>query len=150
MAAAKIFLRAGFPFNYNTNEAGDESGLKCEDKSLALQSQAEDADINVILRRFGVTGQMPASARTLTFQDFDGIFDFRTALEAVKAGEEAFMRLPAEVRGRFQNDPQSFVVFCSDPANLPELRKMGLAKEVPSGSPGEAVAPASAPAPSGG
>jgi len=25
MAAAKIFLRAGFPFNYNTNEAGDES-----------------------------------------------------------------------------------------------------------------------------
>lgn len=143
---AKIFLRAGFPFNYDTNAAGDESGLKCEDKSLALQSQAEDADINVILKRFGVTGQMPVSARPVTYQDFEGIFDFRTALEAVRAGEEAFMQLPAEVRSRFSHDPQVFVEFCSDPANLPELRKLGLAKEVVDGSPGEPVPAPAAPA----
>lgn len=142
---AKVFLRAGFPFNYDTNAAGDESGLKCEDKSLALQSQAEDADINVILKRFGVTGQMPVSARAVTYQDFEGIFDFRTALEAVRAGEEAFMQLPAEIRSRFSHDPQVFVEFCSDPANLPELRKLGLAKEEGDGSPSEPV-PAPAPA----
>lgn len=126
-----IQVRRGFPFNYDADEASFESGLECKDKSRTLQSQAQDADINVILKRFGVTGQLPQSARLPTFQDFEGIFDFRTALDAVREAEASFMSIPADIRRRFGDDPQEFVAFCSDPKNLDELRKLGLAPAAP-------------------
>ena len=37
------------------------------------------------------------------------------------------MTMPADVRARFNNDPALFVDFCSDEANLDEMRKLGLA-----------------------
>lgn len=127
MKHSAMVCRRGFPFNYDQEAVSIESGLKCEDGSKTLQSQKEDADINVIVKRFGVTGMLPQSLKLPTFQDFEGIFDFRTAMDAVKAAEAAFMGVPADIRRRFGNDPQEFVAFCSEPKNLDELRKLGLA-----------------------
>lgn len=127
----EVFVRSGFPFNYDQDRASQLSGLKCEDKSRTLQSQAQDADINVIVKRFGVTGQLPQVGSLPTFRDFEGIFDYRSALDAVREADRMFMEVPADIRGRFQNDPQRFVEFCSDPKNLDELRKMGLAPPAP-------------------
>lgn len=126
-----IFVRAGFPFNYDVDQASVLSGLECKDKSLTRQSEAQDADINVIVKRFNVTGQLPQGLRLPTYADFDGIFDFRTAMDAVRAAEAAFLQVPAEIRARFGNDPHLFVQFCSNPENLGELRKLGLAPEAP-------------------
>lgn len=120
-------VRAGFPFNYDQGDVSKKTGLECKDKSLTLQSQAAEADINTILKRFGVTGQLPMPERLPVFQDFAEIFDFRTALDQVREAQRLFMQVPADVRGRFQNDPQRFVEFCSDPANQDELVKLGLA-----------------------
>lgn len=103
-------------------------GLECLDESLTQQHQAEEADINTIVRRFGVTGHLPESARPVFFGDFDDVFDFQSAQNAVIAADRAFMALPADLRARFANDPQKFVEFCSDEANVEELRKLGLAK----------------------
>lgn len=121
-----MFIRSGFPFNYDTDEASEESGLDCKDPSLALQSQAEEADINTIVRRFGLTGQLPVGLRVPKFADFEGIFDFQTAMNVVRTAEEAFMQLPATVRSRFHNDPQELVAFVSDAANRAEAEKLGL------------------------
>lgn len=123
----KIFVRSGFPFNYDQMAASDDSGLHCRDKSLARQSEAESADINVLVKRFGVTGQLPMPSRLPTFQDFENIFDFRTAMDAVRQAEAAFLEVPAHIRARFSHDPQEFVEFCSRRENLEELRKLGLA-----------------------
>lgn len=106
---------------YEAGEAGE---------SLTVQSMAEDADINVMLQRFGVTGQMPQGAQMLTYGDFTGINDYQSAIHAVHDAEDRFMALPANVRARFENDPQQFLDFCTDKGNLPELRKLGLAPEV--------------------
>jgi len=95
--------------------------------SLTQQSQAEEADINTIVRRFGLTGHMPQSVRAPTWGDFDGVWDYRTALEAISEANNAFMEYPAAVRARFENDPAQFVDFCSDPANLGEMASLGLA-----------------------
>lgn len=104
------------------------TGVDCKDPSLAVQSQAEDADINVIVKRFGITGQVPQGVRPPTFEDFgDSVFDFQTAQNALVEAQRSFMAMPADVRKRFDNDPQQFVAFCSDEANLPEMRKLGLA-----------------------
>lgn len=121
----KAFVRTDG--NYDAAAASDESGLKCEDVSRTRQSDAEAADINKIVRDFGVTGQLPQGVRVPTYGDFDGVSDYREALEAIRSAEASFMAMPANVRDRFDNDPGAFVAFCSDPANLDEMRKLGLA-----------------------
>lgn len=103
-------------------------GLECKDESRAVQSQKEEADINTIVKRFGLTGQLPQSVRVPTYGDFgDEVFDYTSAMLAIRRADESFMAMPADVRARFQNDPQQFVEFCSDEKNLDEMRKLGLA-----------------------
>lgn len=114
------------PFGYDVDMASYESGLECLDVSLAKQSFAEEVDINTIVRRFGLTGQLPVGMRAPTYGDFTGVIDFQTAMNAVALANEAFDALPAEVRVRFHNDPQEFVVFCSDERNRAEAEKLGL------------------------
>lgn len=121
------FLRT--PYNYDVDAVSDETGLKCEDPSLAQQHSAEECDINYIVERFGVTGQLPENNRPMpTYGDFTGISDYRAALDAVAAADSAFMNLPAKVRERFDNDPALFVDFCSssDPADRSEAIELGL------------------------
>ena len=123
------FVRSAF--NYDTMEASDESSLKCLDKSLAHQSFAEETDINNIVAKFLKTGVAPESIRVPTFQDFEGIFDFQSAMQTMMQAEEAFMAMPGDVRARFNHDPAAFVGFCSDPANMAEAAALGLAVKRP-------------------
>lgn len=103
------------------------SDLDCADPSLAQQQFKDEVDINVLLERFRVTGEMPQGVRLPTYGDFTGISDYRQAAEAIRVAKDAFMSLPADVRKRFDNDAAAFVEFCSDKGNLEELRKLGLA-----------------------
>lgn len=127
MKPEKVFVRT--PYNHDRRAASLATALFCKDDSLASQSSKDESDINVIVRRFGVTGQMPRGVRLPTYGDFSQTFDYGSALRAIRSADAAFMRLPAEVRDRFGNDPARFVGFCSDVKNLPELREMGLANE---------------------
>lgn len=123
---AKPFIRN--PYNYDVDQASVDSGLECKDKSLTLQSQAQEADINVMLKRFAVTGLLPQVPRPPTYRDFDGIFDYRSAMDVINAADRSFKSLPAAVRSRFGNDPATFLEFCCHEENLPELRRLGLAE----------------------
>lgn len=134
----KPFLRT--LYNYDMNKAGDESGIDCQfsvdletgervaTPSLTKQSFAEEADINTIVKRFNLTGQLPQDVRMPTYADFEGILTFHDAMNAVRDAQEAFFELPAELRSRFGNDPGAYVDFCSDPKNQDEAVKLGLAK----------------------
>lgn len=104
-----------------------DTGLECLDPSLAVQSQKEEADINTIVRNFGVTGVLPQNVRPPQYGDFTGVDDYRSAIEVARAAEEAFMKLPSDFRARLDNDPQQFLEFCGDARNLEEMRKLGLA-----------------------
>jgi len=98
------------------------------EQDRAKQSFAEDADINVLVRRFGVTGvveRFPAAPPTHVM--FDDVFDFQSSMNAVVEAQRLFMKLDARLRRRFDNNPHEFVEFCSDPANSDELVKLGLA-----------------------
>lgn len=121
---APVFLRT--PYNYDTNEASDQSGLACKDESKTKQSFKEECDINIIVERFGITYQMPAGVVAPTHQDFSEVEDFQSAMNAIAKSREAFEQLPAEVRYRFHNNPAEFVDFCSDQNNRPEAEKLGL------------------------
>lgn len=124
MDAKPPFVRS--PYNYNMNAAGDESGLKCTDKSLAQQHMADECDINKLVERFVVTGEMPQLHLPPMQGDFTAAPTYQEALNLMVEANRSFMQLDAKIRARFDNDPGQFVAFCSDEANRDELRQMGL------------------------
>lgn len=119
-----VFLRT--PYNYDRDAASEESGLSCGDPSRAAQSMAEEADINTIVKRFGLTGKLPENVRMPQYGDFTGIGTYQEALNAVIAADDAFMKMPANIRERFHNNPAAFVDFCFKEENRAEAQKMGL------------------------
>ena len=117
------FLRT--PYNYDTNAASDESGLACEEPTLAQQQYKDESDINNILRQFNITGQLPV-ALSPRYGDFTGISDYKTALDRVIAADEEFLALPAELRARFDNEPANLIEFLDNESNRAEAEKLGL------------------------
>lgn len=124
-----MFLRS--TFNYDRDEASNASALTCEDESLAIQSAEEESNINTIVRRFGITGELPGDYAMPQSGDFTGIPDFHTAMNLVRQAQEEFVKVPAHIRARFGNDPQAFMAFVEDDANRDEARRLGLLKPVP-------------------
>lgn len=94
---------------HDREAASADSALTCSDPSKAVQSQKEDADINVIVKRFGVTGKLPVAVNLPEYGDFtDAPRDYREARERVAEAEKAFMTIPAEIREKFNHDPVEF------------------------------------------
>lgn len=103
--------------------------LECLDKSLTRQSEAAAADINNIMKQYDKTGMLPQVSVEGLFADVSAMPDYRTALDGVRVANEYFMQLPALVRAQFDNDAAKFLDFAIDPANKPELIKMGLIED---------------------
>lgn len=122
------FLRT--PYNYDTNEASLVTGLDCKDPSLAQQQFAEEADINTLIKRFGVGAQMPENPRMPAYGDFTGVSDYRSAIEAARKAEADFMALPAQTRAYFENDPQRLLI-AAESGDRKALEESGILKPSP-------------------
>lgn len=124
---------------YDNHEVMSSStGLQCFDSSLTQQQFKEESDINNIVDRFMKTGHLPDPVSMPQYVDYEGVFDFQSAMNVVRQADENFMRMDAKVRARFHNSPQEFLEFFADPANTDEAVRLGLAvskpvtKEIPS------------------
>ena len=124
MKNATVFLRT--QYNYDHNAASNASGLVCEEPTRAQQHHKDECDINVILERFGKTGQVPVNAISGTYGDFSGVHDYHTAMNALIAAESEFAALPAQLRNKFDNNPANLVQFLDNPENRAEAEKLGL------------------------
>lgn len=124
-----MFLRSSF--NYDRDAVSNETALDCQDESKAIQSMEEESNINTIVRRFGISGELPGGFDMPQSGDFTGIPDFHTAMNLVRKAQEEFVRVPAEVRARFNNDPGRFMEFFDDPANYDEALRLGLVNARP-------------------
>jgi phage internal scaffolding protein len=124
MSKNNVFLRT--PYNYDKDAASNESGLHCEDASLAQQHFKDETDINNILRQFNITGLLPESPLSPRYGDFTGISDYHTALNRVIAAQDEFEALPAQIRARFDNDPSKLIEFLENENNRPEAEELGL------------------------
>ncbi|AXH71824.1 MAG: internal scaffolding protein [Microviridae sp.] len=116
---------------YDPVEAGRASEVVCLDKSLTVQSDADEADINVLVERLGLGYQTPPGVFIPSYGDYTDVRDFQSAMNAVRYASEAFMLLPADTRARFNNDPEALLQFCSDEKNLDEAVRLGLAVKKP-------------------
>jgi len=116
------------PGMYDVKQACEECCIADFGPSLTQQSQTQDADINQIVKRFGLTGQLPDNLKTPTYDDWTDVMDYEGALNRVRDAQDNFMKMPAGIRSRFDNDPQKFLEYATDPKNMDGLREMGLAK----------------------
>nr|QJB18865.1 MAG: internal scaffolding protein [Microvirus sp.] len=110
----------------------EKTGLSCLDDSLTQQQFKEEADINTIVNRFLKTGVLPTPTTFPQYVDFEGVFDYQSAMNLVRAADESFMRMDAKVRARFNNSPQEFLEFFANPENVDEAMRLGLAIPQPS------------------
>lgn len=123
--AEKAYVLRSQALRHNTDAVSVATGLRCR-QNKTRQEFKEEVNINTIVRRFGIDGQLPVGVRMPTYGDFTGVSDYQSAANAMRQAEEAFMELPAHIRARFSNNPQMFVDFCSDEANVAEARSLGL------------------------
>jgi phage internal scaffolding protein len=125
IAKEPVFIRT--PYNYDTDFASEACGLKCEDETKTDQSFKEECDINTLINRFGLGMDMPTNFAIPQSGDFTEIVtDYQTAMNLLVEAQEEFMRLPAMVRDRFENNPAELIGFLENPDNAEEALKIGL------------------------
>lgn len=125
------------PYNFDTNAESDRTGTACKDPSLAQQHQEEEANINTIVHRFGITGKLPLIDMPPLLDEFSEVYDFQSAMNTMAAARHSFSQLAPEVRDAFNNNPHHFVsqvdYMLADPDqarrdhNMSVLRAWGLA-----------------------
>ena len=119
----KTFVRT--PYNYDTKQVSIATGLACPEPTLAKQEFKDDADINNIMYKYGVTGELPQIAGAV-FGDFSSTMSYHDMQNTLIASQEAFKTLPAHIRATFGNDPANVIDFLNDPANRDKAIELGL------------------------
>jgi phage internal scaffolding protein len=119
-------MRVKNPITYDRDENSSRATFAFSKPSRTQQHFKSECDINHILERFNVTGQLPPGSVQPQYGDFSGITDYQSALNAVMAAQDSFLALPAKVRARFDNNAALFVEFASDEANKDEMKALGL------------------------
>lgn len=117
-------------FNTDPDKWSEIHGLVNDEPSMTQQSFASESDINTIVKRFGVTGELP-NVVPAQFGDFTNVTDYQTAMNAVREAGGAFMALDANLRAHFNNDPAQFVDFVSDENNRSKAVELGLVMPPP-------------------
>lgn len=118
-------------YNYDIEQIAKDTATYNKEPSLTRQEFAEDADINVIVERLGLGYTMPMNVTPPMQGDFSTVPDFRGARDMIRKAEKVFESLPAKTRARFDNDPQQYIDFFHDPANLNEAIALGLVSKPP-------------------
>lgn len=104
-------MQQRIPRSYDAKEMSELTAYQNdpEDVVLVQQQFADEVDINVIMRRFGVTGSLPFGPATGIYGDFTGIFDYDDAVERIEGARRKFMEMPPEIREKFDNDPGKLI-----------------------------------------
>lgn len=136
-------MKFKYPFPDKVERApGDDTLIV--GKSLTKQSEADACDINQIVHRYINTGVIEhLREKPDVFMDLGTQLEFQDALELVRNAQYSFAIMPAEIRGRFDNDPAKFLAFVDE--NDDFLFKLGIAPAPESGA-AEAAAAVAAPA----
>lgn len=94
--------------------------------SMTIQSAAPETDINFIVRKYGLTGELAVRRGIPEYGNFDESMDFQALLANVKLGEAAFLKVPADIRARFNNDAGAFLEWIHEDSNYDAAEAMGL------------------------
>lgn len=88
-------------------------------KSMTVQSEKDNCDINKIMERFNRTGQLPHMVTHPPSYGDARLCDFQTAKQIVIDAQNEFNKLPSSTRKYFGNDPQNFLNAITDAFQSP-------------------------------
>lgn len=148
-------MKPRFNWRHQYDDKRDEAeGLAAAtfntEESLTQQSFKDDADLNVIARRFGLNDIPIGQIDPSVFRDTTNDPDLVDVLEAQREARDAFMSLPAKLRRRFHNSPKELWDFVTDPENAEEAIRLGfLTRAAPPAAPSPSDATTTPPAPAG-
>lgn len=119
----------------NTIEKREDGSLRVseENNEPSRTEQNHEGRINIhkIMERYRNSGTIPVANGTPLYGDFTDLIDFQTAKNRIIEAEKAFMRMPARIRARFDNDPGKMIGFLNDQENKKEAIELGLIVEDP-------------------
>ncbi|WNK14866.1 MAG: internal scaffolding protein [Microvirus sp.] len=119
-------------FNLDTDRVSIDTGLYCDPEEGVTQQQfAEESDINTIVKRFGLTGELPSNLEMPRSGDFTQASDFQSSMQLIAQANSEFMSLPAHLRARFDHDPGKLISFLENDKNRAEALELGLVKPPP-------------------
>jgi len=111
---------------------GKNSAIECLDPSLTVQADRESADINFIVKQFGITGRLPYGVAVPEYADYSDIpNDYHLCRQFIDDLDDSFLEMPAPVRARFDNDPGLFLDFVNASENYDEAISLGLVPKKP-------------------
>jgi len=131
---SKLKMKTGEIWNDNAgNECSyRDNGTVCvrtinNEPSLAIQSERDKCDLNIIKAIYDKTGTMH-NIRTdqPKYGNFTSSRDYHELLFRAQQAQDDFMLLDAQIRARFDNDPGKLLDFVSLPQNRVEAIKLGL------------------------
>lgn len=97
--------------------------------SRTKQAMRKDSDINAIVARGRIVGYLPPINRQPVYGDISAVPSYEEAFNRVTAAQEAFRRLPSDLREKLSNDPKNLVPFMMDEKNRGDCEKYGLLKK---------------------
>lgn len=105
--------------------------IKCDldtgPESMTEQCFKDDCDVNLIVKRYTQTGELPyALDRQAFYGDFTEVSSYQEAQNIFNEAEEAFMAIPSDIRLKFENNVSKFIEFYDDPANTEQCYELGL------------------------
>ena len=114
------------------NAVGKKEGIVIKSPSMTKQAFREECDMNRIMARYELTGQIEhVSSKQPIYGDFSQFADYQTMLGKVNQAAEAFEALPSELRKELKYDPQNLFSWIKDPANKDKAIKYGLMQSPP-------------------
>lgn len=123
--------------------------------SIVDESARHDADLNVLVKRW-MAGEAVPQFKPLEFGDVSDVGSFQEMRERLLQVEDAFRKLPLEIREHFRNSPALFADAFADPEQLSFLEEAGVverigeAPEEPAPPPAPPIVPAPVPVPPAG
>lgn len=81
----------------DASDGADIDGIDAPNKDMTRQEFKQEADINYMLSRFGIT--QPRGAPT--YGEWDDTIDLQTALQSVHDARAAYRRLPQNLKAKF-------------------------------------------------
>lgn len=97
------------------------------EKSLTKQSEKDNCDINLIVKRHASTGHVShINPEAPKFGDFTGATDLKNAIEQVALANARFAELPVEVRRAAENNPHQLLAMLETDDGQLELEEAGL------------------------
>ena len=74
-------------YTFDPDVVSNETALDTGEDAVTQQCFKDECDINILLRKFAVTGQLPDNVRVPQYVDFEETFDFHSSMNVIRAAE---------------------------------------------------------------